>query len=92
MQDIKSGLDISTRGFGDTFHTEAKVDPSSGRKLGCMKIEDIAELFHDTVSRTEASVVIVDGMDSRSRLSQLMGNLLITEVLSALAEMKIVSL
>ena len=59
LQDAKSGLDLSTRGFGDTFHTEAKVDPSSRRKLICMTIEEIAALFHDTMSRTEASVVIV---------------------------------
>ena len=59
LQDAKSGLDISTRGFGDTFHTEAKVDPSSRRKLICMTIEEIAALFQDTMSRTEASIVIV---------------------------------
>ena len=67
LQDAKSGLDISTRGFGDTFHTEAKVDPSSRRKLICMTIEEIADLFQDTMSRTEASVVIVgeDGYEKQ---------------------------
>ena len=67
LQDAKSGLDISTRGFGDTFHTEAKVDPSSRRKLICMTIEEIAALFQDTMSRTEASVVIVgeDGYEKQ---------------------------
>lgn len=67
LQDAKSGLDISTRGFGDTFHTQAKVDPSSRRKLICMTIEEIADLFQDTMSRTEASVVIVgeDGYEKQ---------------------------
>jgi len=67
LQDAKSGLDISTRGFGDTFYTQAKVDPSSRRKLICMTIEEIAALFQDTMSRTEASVVIVgeDGYEKQ---------------------------
>ena len=67
LQDAKSGLDISTRGFGDTFYTEAKIDPISRRKLICMTIEEIADLFQDTMSRTEASVVIVgeDGYEKQ---------------------------
>ena len=60
LQDVHSNQQVSVRGFGDPFATQTKVDPITGRRLSCMNMGDVAELFHDAVSRTEASVTFVD--------------------------------
>jgi len=60
LTDKESGAELTVRSEGDSFYSQARIDPKSGRKLDCLSIEATANLFHDTVSRTEASVVIVD--------------------------------
>jgi len=60
LQDVHTNQQVSVRGFGDPFVTQTKVDPITGRRLSCMNLGEVAELFHDAVSRTEASITFVD--------------------------------
>ena len=60
LQDVHSNQQVSVRGFGDPFATQTKVDPITDRQLHCMNIGEVAELFHDAVSRTGASITFVD--------------------------------
>ena len=60
LQDVHTSQQVSVRGYGDPFATETKVDPTTGRKLHCMNIGEVAVLFHDAVSRTVASISFMD--------------------------------
>jgi len=60
LQDVHTNQQVSVRGFGDPFATQPKIDPTTGRVLNCISIGSLAELFHDAVSRTEASITFMD--------------------------------
>ena len=60
LQDVHTNQQVSVRGFGDSFATQPKIDPTTGRVLNCINIGSLAELFHDAVSRTEASITFMD--------------------------------
>ena len=60
LEDVHTKKKVSVRAFGDSFATTPKVDPTTGRVLNCINIGRVAELFHDAISRTEASVAFVD--------------------------------
>ena len=60
LEDVHTKKKVSVRMFGDSFATTPKIDPTTGRVLDCINIGRVAELFHDAVSRTEASIAFVD--------------------------------
>jgi len=66
LKDVQTGLDVSTRSVGDSFFSRTVID-ERGRKLKCIDLRFVAELYHDSVARTEASVVLVneDGVEEQ---------------------------
>ena len=60
LEDAHTKKKVSVRMFGDPFATQPKIDRYTGRVLSCINIGSLAELFHDAVSRTEASIAFVD--------------------------------
>ena len=66
LKDVQTGLDVSTRSVGDSFFSRTVID-ERGRKLKCIDLRFVAELYQDSVARTEASVVLVneDGVEEQ---------------------------
>ena len=56
----KNGGDLSTRGVGEKYVVENKLDLYSGRVLQCIPIYDVASMSNDVTNGVDANVVVMD--------------------------------